>query len=59
MANCNKHFDEFNSEIRLTESRRKKLKVSRKELRNKIRNWFKEYKPGSKGSQGCRILWSW
>lgn len=45
MANCNEHFDTYNGEIRLTEARRKKLKTSRKELRNKIRNWFKENKP--------------
>jgi Second Messenger Oligonucleotide or Dinucleotide Synthetase domain len=45
MANCNEHFGTFNDAIRLTDARRKKLKVSRKELRNKIRNWFKENKP--------------
>jgi hypothetical protein len=45
MANCNEHFGIYNSEIRLTDTRRKKLKSSRKELRNKIRNWFKENKP--------------
>ncbi|MFZ2906280.1 MAG: hypothetical protein WAZ98_08765 [Cyclobacteriaceae bacterium] len=45
MANCNKHFDTYNGEIRLTDTRRKKLKSSRKELRNKIRNWFADNKP--------------
>lgn len=46
MANCNEHFKKYNGEIRLTEARRKKLKASRKELRNKVRNWFKDNKPG-------------
>ncbi|MBI2281075.1 MAG: hypothetical protein HYU68_10365 [Bacteroidetes bacterium] len=45
MANCNEHFGTFNDTIRLTDARRKKLKVSRKELRNKIRKWFKDNKP--------------
>ncbi len=45
MANCNIHFKSYNEEIRLTDSRRKKLKISRKELRNKVRAWFKENKP--------------
>ncbi len=45
MANCNEHFQEYNSEIRLTDARKKSLKRSRKELRNRVRNWFKENKP--------------
>jgi hypothetical protein len=45
MANCNEHFGEYNNTIRLTDARRKSLKASRKELRNKVRNWFKENKP--------------
>lgn len=45
MANCNDHFTEFNGKIRLTNSRRKSLKTSRKELRNKVKNWFKDNKP--------------
>jgi hypothetical protein len=45
MANCNEHFKTYNGEIRLTDARRKKLKGSRKELRNKIKNWFKDNKP--------------
>lgn len=45
MANCNEHFEEYNGKIRLTEARRKSLKGSRKELRNKVRTWFKENKP--------------
>src|SRR5690606_5280210 len=45
MANCNKHFEEYNGNIRLTDARRQSLKGSRKELRNKVRKWFKENKP--------------
>lgn len=45
MANCNDHFKEFNEKIRLTDARRKSLKASRKELRNRVRTWFRENKP--------------
>lgn len=45
MANCSKSFEEFNTAIRLTESRRKSLKGSRKELRRKIIKYFDEEKP--------------
>src|SRR5687767_283421 len=45
MANCNEHFNTYDNVIRLTDPRRKKLKKSRNELRNKIRNWFKENRP--------------
>lgn len=45
MANCNTHFEEYNGKIRLTDARRKSLKGSRKELRNKVREWFEENKP--------------
>lgn len=45
MANCNKHFLEFNEKIRLTDARRKDLTKSLKELRKKIRKWIKENKP--------------
>ena len=45
MANTNTQFNDYNSNIRLTDARRKELKKSRKELRNKVRNWFKENKP--------------
>jgi hypothetical protein len=45
MANCNKYFETYNCEIQLTDARRKILICSRKELRNKIRKWFKENKP--------------
>jgi hypothetical protein len=45
MANCNNYFDTYNGSIKLTEARKKSLKKSRKELRNKVRKWFKENKP--------------
>lgn len=45
MANCNEHFKEFNEKIRLTDARRKSLKASRKELRSRVKNWFRENKP--------------
>lgn len=45
MANCDKHFGVYNGNIRLTDARRKSLKGSRKELRNKVRKWFDENKP--------------
>jgi hypothetical protein len=45
MANCNEHFKQFNQSIRLTDAKRKDLKTSRKELRRKVRAWFKENKP--------------
>lgn len=45
MANCNKHFIDYNEVIRLTSARKKSLKISRKELRNKVKKWFKENKP--------------
>jgi hypothetical protein len=45
MANCNKYFSEFDSRIKLTSSRKKSLKTSRKELRDRVKNWFKENKP--------------
>lgn len=45
MANCKEYFEKYNEEIRLTDSRRKSLKGSRKELRNKVRKWFNENKP--------------
>lgn len=45
MANCNEQFKDYNGNIRLTDVRRKELKGSRKELRNKVRKWFKENKP--------------
>jgi hypothetical protein len=45
MANCHEHFTDYNEKIRLTDARRKTLKGSRKELRKKVRKWFKENKP--------------
>jgi hypothetical protein len=63
MANCHKHFDTYNGEIRLTDARRKSLNSSRKEIRNRIRNWFKENKPkeiqpkfGSQGSMSMDTI---
>lgn len=44
MADSNEIFLEFNKIIRLTDAKRKSLKISRKELRNKIRKYFKENK---------------
>lgn len=45
MANCNNLFQEFNSTIKLTDSKKDSLKKSSKELRKKIRTYFKENKP--------------
>jgi len=45
MANCHELFKEFNGTIRLTDARRKSLKVSRKDLRRKIRKYFEDEKP--------------
>lgn len=45
MANCNNIFTEFNSTIRLTDTRKASLKVSRNELRKKIRKYFSENRP--------------
>lgn len=45
MANCNPHFQDYNNEIKLTDARKKSLKKSRKELRNKVRDWFRDNKP--------------
>ena len=44
MANCHSLFTDFNSIIRLNNSKRKSLKNSRTSLRTKIRNYFKEKK---------------
>lgn len=40
MANCHDLFTDFNSTIRLKDSKRKSLKKSRKSLRDKIRKYF-------------------
>jgi hypothetical protein len=60
MANCIKYFEEFNGNIRLTDDRRKNLKRSRKELRKKVRKWFKDNKPNEIqpkfSSQGSMLI---
>ena len=45
MAVLHKEFIDYNKTIKLTQARIESLKTSRKELRKKIRNWFKENKP--------------
>ncbi len=45
MAVLHKEFTKYNKEIKLTTSRKEKLKASRKEIKKKIRNWFKDNKP--------------
>lgn len=42
MANCNEQFIDFNSSISLTDDRKSKLKKSRKKLRDRVRDDFKE-----------------
>lgn len=42
MANCHQQFVDFNSTITLTKDRKKKLKKSRKKLRDRVRTDFKE-----------------
>ncbi len=44
MAVLHKEFIKYNKEIKLTSTREESLKKSRKELRRKIRNWFKDNK---------------
>ena len=44
MAVLHKEFINYNSSIKLTGSRKDSLRKSRKELRKKIRNWFKDNK---------------
>jgi hypothetical protein len=44
MANCHNLFTDFNSTIRLNDSKRKSLKKSRKSLRDKIRKYFDKEK---------------
>lgn len=57
MAVLNKEYNKFDKEIKLNAGRKESLKTSRKELRKKIKKWFKENKPkeikpkfGSQGS---------
>lgn len=45
MAVLNKEFNKFDKEIKLNQNRKDSLKKSRKELRRKIRKWFKDNKP--------------
>jgi hypothetical protein len=42
MANCHSQFVDFNSTITLTSDRKQKLKTSRKKLRDRVREDFKE-----------------
>ncbi|RZL45511.1 MAG: hypothetical protein EOP00_17280 [Pedobacter sp.] len=42
MANCHSQFVDFNSTITLTSDRKQKLKTSRKKLRDRVRDDFKE-----------------
>jgi Second Messenger Oligonucleotide or Dinucleotide Synthetase domain len=46
MTNCHNLFSEFNSTIKLADSKKKSLKKSRKSLRDKIRKYFDEEKKG-------------
>lgn len=49
MANCNKLFLDFDVNLNIPEAKKNKLKVSKEEVRTKIRNYFKanhpDYKP--------------
>lgn len=45
MAVLHKEFITYNKTIKLTTTRKESLKKSRKELRKKMRSWFKENKP--------------
>ena len=45
MAVLHKEFTKYNKEIKLTASRKEKLKTSRKDIKKKIRKWFEENKP--------------
>lgn len=45
MAVLHKEFIKYNKTIKLTTTRKESLKKSRKELRKKMRSWFKENKP--------------
>lgn len=45
MAVLHKEFIGYNKELKLTQSKSKGLKKSRKDIRKKIRKWFKDNKP--------------
>ncbi len=46
MANCNKLFLDFNVNLNIPKVKKDKLKVSKEEIRTKIRNYFKANYPG-------------
>lgn len=45
MAVLNKEYNKFDKEIKLNPNRKDSLRISRKELRRKIKTWFKDNKP--------------
>lgn len=45
MAVLHKEFTKYNKAIKLSDSRKEKLKTSRKDIKKKIRKWFKDNKP--------------
>jgi hypothetical protein len=45
MAVLNKEYNKFDKEIKLNQTRKDSLSKSRRELRKKIRKWFRENKP--------------
>jgi len=45
MAVLHKEFTSYNKSIRLSDSRKEKLKTSRKDIKKKIRKWFRDNKP--------------
>lgn len=45
MAVLHKEFTKYNKDIKLTFSRKESLKKSRKDIKKKIRKWFKDNKP--------------
>ena len=45
MAVLHSEFTKYNKAIKLTDSRKEKLKVSRNDIKKKIRDWFKDNKP--------------
>ncbi|THV60838.1 hypothetical protein EZV76_00415 [Flagellimonas alvinocaridis] len=45
MAVLNKEYNNFDKDVRLNKSRKESLAKSRKDLRKKIKKWFKENKP--------------
>ena len=45
MATLHKEYNSFNSEIKLTSTRKESLKTSKKSIRKRIQKWFTENKP--------------